>query len=121
MAGPRTVSDKLGIRAGGSILLVSAPPGFSIDPLPPGARIDYAPPADTVLVFAATSAEFLDRVPAAVRSLGARGQLWVGYPANSKTDLTRDTVRDLGASIGLDLVALHSLDDNWSAVRLKRS
>lgn len=116
----RTVSDKLGIRAGGSVLLVSTPPGFSLGPLPPGARIDYAPPADTVVVFVTSSAEFLDRVPAAVRSLGARGQLWVGYQHTGKSAIARETLRDLGARVGLDSVALFSLDDTWSAVQMKR-
>ena len=120
MAAQRPISDRLGIKPGSRVLLVSTPPGFSIEPLPSGARIDYAPPADTVLVFVTNRAEFADRVPAAARSLSARGQLWVGYPTHARASISGEALSELGASIGLDSVALFALDDAWSAVQMKR-
>ena len=119
MASAKRLSEKLGIRPGGRILMVAAPAGFSLEDLPPGATIDYAPPADTMLVFVTSKAEFLDRVPPAARSLSARGALWVGYPKGSKVDVNRDVLRELGATMGLDTIALFAIDDTWTALRFK--
>ena len=121
MSSTKPIGEKLGIRSGNRILLISSPPGFSIDPLPPGASVDYAPPADCVLLFVSTKAEFLDRMPSAANSLSKLGALWVAYPKGSKVELNRDSLRELGAGIGFDTVALFALDDTWTALRFKRS
>ena len=96
MSSTKPIGEKLGIRSGNRILLVSSPPGFSIDPLPPGASVDYAPPADCVLLFVSTKAEFLDRVPSAANSLSKLGALWVAYPKGSSKNYRCEFNRDTG-------------------------
>lgn len=120
MASERPLAEKLQIRQDNRILLVASPPGFDIGELPPGAAVDYAPPADLVLVFVSTREEFLDRVPAALPALKPLGLIWVGYPKGRNDGVNRDVLRELSHQLGLETIALVSIDDTWSALRLKR-
>ncbi len=46
----------------------------------------------------------------------------MSYPKRTsgvKTDVDRDVIREYAASVGLGAVAIVSLDDTWSALRLK--
>ncbi len=79
---------------------------------------------DWVLVFCTTLAEAETKVPKLARSLDAKGLLWIGYPKAKKlgTDLNRDVLRvELEKRAPVEAVALCSLDDTWSALRLKRT
>ncbi|MDZ4158744.1 MAG: hypothetical protein U1B80_03045 [Anaerolineaceae bacterium] len=38
---------------------------------------------------------------------------------HAKTDLNRDSIRAFALQLGLEAVAIISLDENWSALRLK--
>jgi len=54
--------------------------------------------------------------------LGSKGILWVTYPKGSsriKADINRDIIREAALSVGLEAVAIFSLDEDWSALRLK--
>jgi hypothetical protein len=54
--------------------------------------------------------------------LNAKGLLWVTYPKGTsriKADINRDSINDFAKSIGLQGVAMISVDDTWSALRLK--
>jgi hypothetical protein len=49
--------------------------------------------------------------------------LWVTYHKGTskvKTDINRDTINAYAHSIGWEGVAMISIDDDWSAMRLKR-
>ena len=48
--------------------------------------------------------------------------IWVTYPKGKgkiKSDINRDSIREYSASIGMEAVAIFSVDDDWSALRLK--
>ncbi len=50
--------------------------------------------------------------------------LWVTYPKGTskvKADINRDIIREYARTIGLEAVALVSVDDTWSALRLKQA
>ena len=50
------------------------------------------------------------------------GLLWVTYPKGTtkiKADINRDSINAYAHSIGLQGVAMISIDDTWSALRLK--
>jgi hypothetical protein len=54
--------------------------------------------------------------------LTPKGLLWVTYPKGTskvKADINRDSIREYAQSLGLEAVAMVSVDDNWSALRLK--
>jgi hypothetical protein len=54
-------------------------------------------------------------------ALGPRGILWLCYPKGGAldTDLNRDVIRTMAKTAGLETVALVSIDDVWSALRVK--
>src|SRR5471032_2154431 len=61
-------------------------------------------------------------LPQAKARLMDKGALWVAYlkdAAKNKADIHRDTIRIHAETLGLDSVAIISMDDNWSALRLK--
>ena len=79
--------------------------------------------ADIVLVFASNR----DRFDAHLRSLSTRlllkAILWLAYPKlTSKLagDLNRDVIREVAPDYGLDTVSQIAIDEDWSALRLKR-
>ena len=51
-----------------------------------------------------------------------KGVLWITYPKGTsgvKTDLNRDKIRDYVSTQGLQAVSLISIDNTWSALRVK--
>jgi hypothetical protein len=79
--------------------------------------------ADVVLLFALNHKQLEEFFPEAMARLGEKGTLWIAYlkpTAPKATDLTRDTINAWTKERGATVVALISLDADWSAVRLKR-
>ena len=55
-------------------------------------------------------------------ALQPKGLLWVTYPKGTskvKADINRDTIAEYAKTVGLQAVAMVSVDDTWSALRLK--
>ncbi len=79
-------------------------------------------PVNFIQVFV-TSREELERQLGKLKSaLSPKGLLWVTYPKGTskvKTDVNRDIIREFAQPVGLQAVAMVSIDDTWSALRLK--
>jgi 1-acyl-sn-glycerol-3-phosphate acyltransferase len=77
-------------------------------------------PADAVLVFAATRAELESRVSDALASMGPGGTLWVAYPEDGHTDLSRN--HGWGSLHRAEMTATDevALDVGWRAMRFDR-
>jgi len=90
----------------------------------PAALIDNGSgPADVVLMFALNQKELEHYLPLAEQRLGEKGSLWVAYlkqAASRATDINRDTINAHTKERGITAVAIISLDNDWSALRLKR-
>jgi hypothetical protein len=113
---------KLGVRDGSRVLLVSPPPGFTLDPLPSGAQVVCRPGGtlDVVVLFATRRRELDRRLAALARSLNPAGRLWVAWPkkaAKVETDLTFDAVQEAGLSAGLVDNKSASLDPVFQGVQ----
>jgi hypothetical protein len=55
-------------------------------------------------------------------ALNPGGMIWVTYPKGTskiKSDVNRDSIREYAKTLGLEAVAIFSVDDDWSALRLK--
>jgi ribosomal protein L25 (general stress protein Ctc) len=77
---------------------------------------------DYVLLFARSLADLESKGPAAIRSLKEDGMLWIAYPKGTskiKTDLNRDTGWKLMQTMGMEGVAMISMDDTWSVMRYR--
>ncbi len=79
--------------------------------------------ADVVLVFTPNRATLERELPALLKSAKDSAIIWVAYPKLTSalaSDLSRDIIHKLAPSYGLDTVAQIAIDEDWSALRLKR-
>jgi hypothetical protein len=79
---------------------------------------------DFVHLFVTSKTELTERFTEAAEAVADNGLLWVSYPKSTKTqkyDINRDSLWDLVIPFGWHPVAQVSLDDSWSAVRLKKN
>jgi hypothetical protein len=110
------LDSKLQIKTGQTLALVNNP--YQVDVAAPQAAVDTA---DAVLIFAENRGQFDQRIDI-LRGAAHRGALtWLAYPKAKQpnTDLDRDVIRDLALERGFDTVRQVSIDDVWSALRLK--
>jgi len=122
----KSIADKLFIKAGKTVFLVNAPAGYNklIGNVPSGAKITDTVEgrADIIQVFVKSEAELTKQLPQLKKHLKGDGALWVSYfkgTSKNKTDINRDSIAAYAAEIGLEGVAIMSIDDDWSALRLK--
>lgn len=131
----KTVAEKLFIKAGYRVLLIGAPQGYeaALGELPDGARVASAPLGDVTLEASGEQVDFVQLFVDFDAELRAEllrlkplvrpgGLLWVTYhkgTSKTKTDMNRDTIRAYAESIGFKAVAVVSVDEDWSALRLK--
>jgi hypothetical protein len=120
------LAKKLGIKAGHTLLLAGAPPGWEIPDLPPGVVIRRRPPrdgdlrADIVLAFYHRAADFRSRGPAMARRLLPTASLWAAWPRRAGghvSDLTEQLLRDVLLPLGFVDVKVAALDDDWSGLK----
>ena len=122
----KTVIEKLLIKPGKKVLVVSSPQELEarLGPLPEGVDLLDGPgePADIILVFAKNRQEMEAQLPWLITALDPLGALWVAYykgTARVKTDIHRDMINAYAKTLGLIGVAMISIDQDWSALRLK--
>lgn len=114
------LTGKLQLKPGQSVSIVNAPAGAALDLAdhPPADRPDDA---DAVIVYCTNQSE-LEQLQGDVISPARRDALtWVAYPKARQldTDLTRDVLAELVQAHGVRAVRQISLDDVWSALRLR--
>jgi hypothetical protein len=119
--------QKLGIKPGARLALLSAPRGFAavLGALPADVRVvtTLTAAADVVLLFSKSLAALQSGFAAAARHLGERGALWVAWPKKASgvlTDLDDDRVRAVGLDAGLVDNKVCAVDAVWSALRFAR-
>lgn len=79
--------------------------------------------ADVVLLFAADRGSLDKSLPKLLKTLPPAAIFWIAYPKLSSklaADLSRDIIHALAPAHGLDTVSQIAIDDDWSALRLKR-
>jgi len=79
--------------------------------------------ADVVLLFVADRAAFDARLPGLLKKMPTTAILWVAYPkltSKFAADLSRDVIHKLAPKHGLGTVSQIAIDEDWSALRLKR-
>jgi hypothetical protein len=115
---------KLGIRSGSRVLLVAAPPGFTL--AAPGAIVHVrkgCDPYDVIVVFCPDRAALRSRFADLATALTSAGALWVCWPKRASgvpTDLTENAVRDHGLAVGLVDVKVAAIDAMWSGLKFVR-
>jgi hypothetical protein len=120
------MAKKLDIKAGLTLLLAGAPPGWEVPDLPDGVSVRRRPAssgplaADVVVAFFETAAGFRQRCPAMGRRLARTSSLWVAWPRRAGghvSDLTDQILRDVLLPLGLVDVKVAALDPDWSGLK----
>jgi Protein of unknown function (DUF3052) len=122
----KSVLQKLGLKAGRSLLAVDAPADLAelLGPTPEGARWSETGQGrfPLILLFARSRVAMVEGLPHCKAKLEAGGALWIAYAKASSgkaADINRDSIREHVVTIGLDTVAQIAIDADWSALRLK--
>jgi hypothetical protein len=119
----KTAAEKARIRPGTTIAVINRAPGV-VESLGLPDDVEFVAPANAQLVFlfASTRAELEAQMPAAVVALAPDSALWVFFRKGSKAaglDMNRDSVWAMAERTGLRPIGLISIDDTWSAFRLR--
>jgi hypothetical protein len=121
----RTVAEKARVRPGTTIAVIDGQPEI-VDSLglPEGVRFVATSQAQLVFLFVARKADLEEKLPAAVREMGASAALWVFFrkgSASAGLDMSRNDVWAVAERLELRPLGLVSVDATWSAFRLKRA
>jgi hypothetical protein len=122
----KSVAQKLLFKENYTVLLLNEPENYraTLGELP--AKVTIQTEAKGLVDLAQafiTSKKEMEAVLKKVRaSLKPSGLLWLTYPKGTsrvKTDINRDIIREYVEANGFKTVSLISVDDTWSALRLK--
>lgn len=116
---------KLGIKEGFAIDVVDEPLEFRrlLGELPTSVdlRGGFGRSPDIVMLFVTERARFTKALPRAGKAVFPQGAIWVAWPKRASkvpTDITEDTVRELGLPMGLVDNKVCAISDIWSGLRL---
>jgi hypothetical protein len=114
---------KLGIKAGVTVALLSAPKDFerTLGKLPKDVTVKRQArgKADVILLFVKSHGELSKRLSVAARTMSEGGRLWINWPKKASgvtTDLSQQAVRSTGLDSGLVDYKISSIDKTWSGL-----
>jgi hypothetical protein len=117
------LARKLGVTAGGSVLLDGAPNGFDLGDIPADVRVVRRGgdgPYDVILCFCPDQARLTARWPVLHKRTTIAGSLWIAWPKRSAgipTDLNENVVREYALAHGRVDVKVCAIDDVWSGLK----
>ena len=122
----KTIPEKLQLKPGRIVLFVNKPEGYDkqMGPMPNGVAVTdrSACSADIIQVFVKSQEQLEEEVPRLKKILTQKGMIWITYPKGSPeniANINRDTIAAYATTVGMEAVAIISIDDYWSALRLK--
>jgi|SRR6185437_35362 len=116
---------KLGFKEGYWTGLVNPPKGFQkeLAPLPNNVSVSVdalTKPLDLIVLFADSQKMLKAEFPRLARKLVENGMLWIAWPKKASgiaTDLSDNSVRDIGLAAGLVDVKVCAINDVWSGLK----
>jgi len=118
----KPVAERLQVKGERRLAVIGAPADLDKAIGVKKARADAAK-ADVILLFVPNRAELDAQLPMVLKKALPAAILWLAYPkltSNLAADLSRDVIHKLAPEYGLDTVSQIAIDDDWSALRLKR-
>ncbi|MGH9126725.1 MAG: DUF3052 domain-containing protein [Acidimicrobiales bacterium] len=114
--------DKLGIRPGSRLALLSAPGDLALD-LPPGVTVarQLRGHFDVVVLFTVQRAELQRRIDRIGEAIFPAGAAWIAFPkraAKMATDMTDHAVRGVALPLGLVDTKVCAVDERWTGIKL---
>jgi hypothetical protein len=121
----KTVAQKARVKPDARIAVINRVPGV-VESLGLPKGVAFVKPADAQLVFlfVRTRAELEARMPPAVAALRPASAIWVFFRKGSREaglDMNRDTVWEVAEKLDMRPLGLVSVDEMWSAFRLRRA
>jgi predicted CoA-binding protein len=124
----KTVAQKLLIKENYKVLFINEPNNYAsiLGELPKNTTMMTEPSkaVDFIQFFVTSNKELKEGLIKLKPHINPKVLLWVTYPKGTskiKTDVNRDIIRKYAQTIGLTSVAMISVNDIWSALRLKLS
>jgi hypothetical protein len=121
-------AQKLLIKEGYLVLFIHPPENQSelLGELPSKITVvdDANSPVDFILAYIADRRELEKHLGELKKRLKPRGLMWIAYHKGTskvKTDINRDTINGYAHTLGMEGIAMISLDDDWSALRIRIS
>ena len=119
------LARKLGFKEGFRAGFVNSPKEFAkeLAPLPSDVSISVGTltkPLDLILLFADSQKTLKREFPKLARKLSPNGMLWIAWPKRASgvaTDLSDNSVRDIGLAAGLVDVKVCAVNDVWSGLK----
>jgi hypothetical protein len=130
------LAKKLRLEPNHRVAILNAPQGYleSLAPAPADVRTELqaADELDAVQLFVNGVDELRDLGPTAIRAVKEGGLLWITYPKGGKTPgvtdlpatplwVKRDVLGELTNQTGYKPVAFVKIDEDWTALRFKRT
>ena len=116
---------KFGLKEGGTMVLLNAPPSMAqlLMPLPAGATLvsKLSVSNSLVLLFCKDTAALKKSLLTVSKKLHADGSLWISWPKKSSelfVDLTEDGIRAVVLPTGLVDVKVCAVNEDWSGLKL---
>lgn len=117
--------QKIGVKEGGTLTLLSAPEGIdaAFAPLPAGATITtkLVHNMSLAVLFCCNVAALSKHIKPTAANLHADGALWISWPKKSSSlfaDLTEDMIREIVLPMGLVDVKVCAINNDWSGLKL---
>ena len=116
-----SIASKLQIKPGQSASVIGKPDAVVLDLGAGIASADDPLAADALVVFCNDRAELEQRKDPLLAAASRDALTWVAYPKAGQlgTDLNRDSVASLVSADGVRPVRQVSIDEVWSALRLR--
>jgi hypothetical protein len=119
------LAKKLGFKEGFRAGFVNQPKGFQreLGSLPGGVKIFLArlpKPLDLIIFFADSQQTLKREFPRLAQKLAKNGMLWIAWPKKASgvaTDLSDNSVRQIGLDAGLVDVKVCAVNDIWSGLK----
>jgi len=121
------LAQKLGIKEGHTLALLSAPADFerTLGKLPAGVRVVQAigkpGSIDVAVVFTKSRKELEKQFAKVAAAINPNGGMWVAWPKKASgvaTDMTENIVREIALPKGLVDNKVCAIDETWSGLRL---
>jgi len=120
----RSLVEKLGIKGGWKIAILSPPNDFArtLGKLPAGVVVSkqLRPPLNFIHYFTKSKADLEKEFRELKGTLSQDGALWISWPKSSSgvaTDLNENVVRDIGLANGLVDIKVCAVDQTWSGLK----
>ena len=115
---------KLGIKQGFRVAMIDAPPRFRSEliGLPEGVEFVASTTSnlDLILLFVKSQRELIRNFPLLALKLAPAGMLWIAWPKKASgvnTNLSDNSVREIGLNAGLVDVKVCAVNEIWSGLK----